>query len=707
MGVPKPPAVKAGCSLMEPPLFLTADQRVGLVTGHVGRWRWGLKQLVIEPQSPHSSRGVGEDVPLSVVLMQKFDHGDLVEQRRGDVDAMRVMVATLGAHHQSGAINLRSSEQATQGWLIVRLGQPVMASMGDEYGLEALLSIEQLGLRSTCDLFLYELTAAQMRGLLQQHPEAVLDVALSAKNGDDAWWANASLPITGWRKTASLDELEELSIRTDTRPRTKHAPRQQERLLRPGGVYIHDSPDPHPVLELGVELAAKGMPLLGLFALPFAETEATRQLPAPSCFALFRSIVDLKTLSSVEEMIDELQRFLWESDRSVVLLNGLDRIGNALGDEAMMAFYRLVVDHVQLGDHALLCTTDLGIFDAMTQHKLQGEAELLMQRDIDAWLAEADVLLDHPLLVPDDDDELMWMEAHLDHHANHSAGAHKGGWSNLEGGSVEVDEDTRLEATSALKGLVDSWPVPEATNPAVVEAAQATSPLVGATPWQASTPELIRPSRKLSEIPVHDLEEPSAVQTSPSRRPRATFVQPKAPRGPRRPQRMKARKPSPQLPKIEPRNKTAFASSSQSDEATFEAIRGRRSSFDQAGLADAAERMDRSLNSFQSSASGGQRELRDAARNTAPIESSRAPVRNTKTLYLPKADDAMLKGPRQGAGPVPSRRSRESSKREQHTDDMDALHREWVSRKERSQFRSTALYDEKGRPLHRFGSDRS
>ena len=637
--------------------------------------------------------------------MDKIDHGDLIEQRHGDVETLRVMVATLEAHHQSGAIRFQANEGHQTGWLLVRLGQPVMASLGDESGLEALLSIEQLCLRSGGDFQLYELSVSQIRKAQQHHPEAVLDLASSVETSKGEWWANTPLPITGWRRTSNLAELDGLDLRTDTRPRTKQRPRRQEQRLSPGGVYLHDSPDPHALLNLGVELAGRGMPLLGLFALPFAETETTRRLPTPSCFALFRSIDGLATLSSQEAMIDELHRFLWESERSVVVLNGLDRIGNALGDQAMMALFRLVVDHVQMGDHALLCTTDLGVFDAMTQHNILGESELLVQHDIDAWLHDTDALLDHPLLIPDADDELMWMEAHLNHHNNETSGDHQSGIFGVEGGSVEVNDEARQEATSALKGLVNSWPQPGALNTTEPTPSGLPPEAIGSTPWQVKPLDGVRPPRHLSDIPLPEQEEaPPPVPEARTRRPRATFVRPKTPRGPRRPQRMKARKPSPRLPDIQMQSRPSFSKDTPSDNATFDEIRGQRATFASDGLAASADRMDQHISSMKRSTPFVQRELRDAVRNSTDASSPKPTVRRSKTLHLAKDDEAMLKGRRQPSGPVPNRRTRESSNRAQHHDDLEALHKEWVARKEQSQFRTTALYDEHGRPLRRFGS---
>ena len=161
--------------------------------------------------------------------MLTVDRGDLIEERRGGVDALRSMVANLAAHHQSGAIRLFTkgdADASLEAWLVVRMGQPVLALTKDEGGLEALLAIEQRSLRHACDLHLYEMTVAQTRAAALQHPHALLEATTDASANADAWWSNTNLPLTGWRRTDSLDDLSGLSVTTDERPRTQ----QQENL---------------------------------------------------------------------------------------------------------------------------------------------------------------------------------------------------------------------------------------------------------------------------------------------------------------------------------------------------------------------------------------------------------------------------------------------------------------------------------------------
>ena len=110
--------------------------------------------------------------------MVVIEHGDLLEQRRGGVDVLRVLVRTLALHEQSGAVHLRRSKQGeepVEGWLLFRLGHPVMAfSSSGLKGLEALLAIEADALDVNNDVELYELSMAALRSTMAEHPDSCL-----------------------------------------------------------------------------------------------------------------------------------------------------------------------------------------------------------------------------------------------------------------------------------------------------------------------------------------------------------------------------------------------------------------------------------------------------------------------------------------------------------------------------------------------------
>ena len=130
--------------------------------------------------------------------MESIEHGDLIEQRRGGVDVLRVLVRNLAVHEQSGAVCIRSSSSSHDrvGWLLFRLGQPVMAFHGESVqnkGLEALLAIEQDALEIENEVLLYELTMNALRSTMREHPESVLHLEHQDANNDGASWWSLSL----------------------------------------------------------------------------------------------------------------------------------------------------------------------------------------------------------------------------------------------------------------------------------------------------------------------------------------------------------------------------------------------------------------------------------------------------------------------------------------------------------------------------------
>ena len=65
-----------------------------------------------------------------------------------------------------------------------------------------------------------------------------------------------------------------------------------------------------------------------------------------------------------------LNAFQWGNERSVLLIDGLDRLGNALGDAGMLDAFRSMCDGVRFNDHVALVTTDLEMFETAVQRRL-------------------------------------------------------------------------------------------------------------------------------------------------------------------------------------------------------------------------------------------------------------------------------------------------------------------------------------------------
>lgn len=489
--------------------------------------------------------------------MVTIEHGDLIEQRRGGVDVLRILVRNLALYEQSGAVSIRSSSDTHErsGWLLFRLGQPVMAFYKSEkasQGLEALLSIEQDALEVDSELNLYELTMNALRSTMAAHPESVLHLEHQEPQGDgESWWSSVRLPSSSWRRASRLEDIETLAL--DTEHRRRSTPGQAGDLpqLEPGVIYLLDSPDPHPLIHLGVELAERGMPLLGLFGLPHANTDSTHRLPTPQCYALLSPHGPYEVLDNREKMEAVVNAFQWGNERSVIVLDGLDRVGNAFGESGMLDLFRSVCDGVRFNDHVALVTTDLEMFETAVQRSILSEVNTLRLSSVEGWINDPDVLWDHPLLLAPDEEEEQWLAAQIQHQGAKVGAQISQDIPVVEGGSFEPDEAERAQATQALSEVVESWPDGQQSTMDAIEDAP-NEVIIGETPWRLNEQFPVNPGRFVSESTPSKTETMPQIPhqqrvATPSR-----SVEPEEPkvRRPRRPQRLPKRKATPSLPSI-------------------------------------------------------------------------------------------------------------------------------------------------------------
>ncbi len=648
--------------------------------------------------------------------MVDIQHGDLLEQRRGGVDVLRTMVRNLAVHEQSGAVQIRTAgnDESHAGWLLFRLGHPVMAfhtGTVEKEGLEALLSIEEDAMDVNNHVELYELSMNALRSVMSQHPSSVLHLEHQAQAREgDSWWSSVRLPSTSWRRAARLEDIDEMALSTEHRRREGMASEVEQGLL-PGGVYILDSPDPHPLIHLGVELAERGMPLLGLFGLPHAQTEATKRLPSPQCYALMSPHGDFEVLGDRDSILSTVNAFQWGNERSVLLLDGLDRLGNAMGDAVMLDVFRSICDGVRFNDHIVLCTTDLEMFETNIRHALTGEASVLRTTTVEGWLHEPDTLWDHPVLLAPDEEEEKWLEAQIRHQGS-LLGA-EGIEAVMEGGSTEVDEATRRDATEQLESVVASW-VDERPSPETGSDLERQTTAVGGTPWRPETEPVINEGRFISDSPRIT----SAPVTVVEERVLKRTVQPKtkvAHRPPtlRPPQRMVARSAPPTLPDIQhgltSRRSSAVAKASH-ELPDWPQVRRVPQAYRKENMDGYAERQNSAVERQQSIKTPLQaKALRDNVATSRDLTDATLPAtRIPRTVELPSAtDDQALPNTLHVVDDSKQQPARESSALPQRQDSIDEMYERWSTFEEQDGLDATALYSEKGEALKRYKGDSS
>ena len=646
--------------------------------------------------------------------MESIEHGDLIEQRRGGVDVLRVLVRNLAVHEQSGAVCIRSSSGTHDrvGWLLFRLGQPVMAfhqgSVQCE-GLEALLAIEQDALEVENDVLLYELTMNALRSTMREHPGSVLHLEHhNDANTGASWWSSVRLPSTSWRRAARLEDIEHLALSTEERRRA--APQRSSAVeLEPGCIYLLDSPDPHPMIHLGVELAERGMPLLGMFGLPHAQTEITNRLPQPQSYALLSPQGGYDVLSERSAMDAVLNAFQWGNERSVLLIDGLDRLGNALGDAGMLDAFRSMCDGVRFNDHVALVTTDLEMFETAVQRRLLADVTLLRTSDVEAWTNDPDGLWDHPLLLAPDEEEEQWLAAQIEHQGA-KVGAALRSEAVLEGGSYEPDAEERAQATQALADVVEAWPVSplsvdETTNADIPSAAGVS---IGTTPWKPVKEQEVIHGRYVSQSPraVEDVQP----APSPERRTKPTRSSVPAPVAVptlRSPQRLPKRKATPSLPPVEagltPRQSSAVVQRAPHlpdwPVRPSNALSYRKENLDV--FAEKQTRAEQRQAPIQRPLQATA--LRDQVSSSPDLANLELPDEHVPTtLNLPAAEGSEPLSNSLRPVEAVEKPSREASSKPQSSVNMDEVYRRWSTFDEPDGMDATALYNEHGEALERY-----
>jgi len=648
-----------------------------------------------------------------------FEHGDLLEERRGGVDVLRVLVRNLAVHEQSGAVEIRASgdEEGRRGWLLFRLGHPVMAFHdGDvtSVGLDALMAIEDDALNVDNEVRLFELTMNALRATMANHPESVLHLEHQPTEGDgESWWSSVRLPATSWRRVARLEDIEEIALSSEHRRRSSVIANKQA--LSPGGVYLLDTPDPHPMIHLAVELAERGIPVLGLFGLPHASTEVTQRLPRPQCYALLSPHGGYEVLEDRASLLATVNGFQWGNERSVLVIDGLDRLGNAFGDDVMLNVFRSLCDGARFNDHAVLCSTDLEMFDTSIRHGLLSEATELPRSTLDAWLDEPDLLWDEPFLLAPDEEEEQWLAAQIQHQGAKLGAASSSVEPVLEGGSSEVDDDLRAEATAALSDVVEGWQTPgispASASPVSDDLQSPTT--IGGTTWRPQTDASFNEGRFISESPRFKAAEDELIQ--PARRRPTPSATPDLPAGPpkmRTAQRLPTRKKPPVLPQPEVKNHHRQTDALAKTSATLppwpehprkkDAFRKENMDAFSLRQADAVDRQgSRHL-------AGPSPELRDVVAASPDVDSDGfSEPTSFQTVTLP----ANTTGQPLSSSLVPVDRdaekpAREAASYEQKTLDMDAVYRAWATFDEKD-MESSVLYNEKGEALKRYQGDAS
>ena len=85
---------------------------------------------------------------------------------------------------------------------------------------------------------------------------------------------------------------------------------------------------------------------------------------------------------------------------SFVVIEGLDYLAIMNEEKEIVHFMRELIDAIRYGNHCLISSVDLSVFQSKNQHLLIREAPIIDDETIDRWLNDHETLSQHPFLEP-------------------------------------------------------------------------------------------------------------------------------------------------------------------------------------------------------------------------------------------------------------------------------------------------------------------
>ena len=167
-------------------------------------------------------------------------------------------------------------------------------------------------------------------------------------------------------------------------------------ILSPGDSYLIDSLNGEKILQLSNIVADLNRPVLFFTRNQSvsADSFSTTGSITPYHLGFKQSKRNQEPdLQSMEQNIDE---FLSSNIRSFVVIEGLDYLAIMNEEKEIVHFMRELIDAIRYGNHCLISSVDLSVFQSKNQHLLIREAPIIDDETIDRWLNDHETLSQHP-----------------------------------------------------------------------------------------------------------------------------------------------------------------------------------------------------------------------------------------------------------------------------------------------------------------------
>ena len=350
--------------------------------------------------------------------MVELPQGNIIEERRGGAGILATLVSEMIKINTSGYIRCeRTPTEAMPrvGQVIVNNGT-IEAAIHEadtiSEGVDALIEIESDCVELDCMLQLIE--DIDTYRVLDLHPNARLNVEAPEENRSSKWWDDVSNRTTGWTKASRLPTIE-ASVEAPEFIQAKAAAMVHKHAiggvtLKPGCVYSNESDS---LFHLAANLKFHGKPLLVISRRSREDLVANFDLPADDCLWLSQKEADDVQFVDIEAIKETVYGFLEGNLRAVLLLDGLEYLANICGSKEVIEMVRELGDRMRFEDDCLLISCDKNAWSKSESAQLMRAAPYLETDILNAWNSDSESLLDHPLMAPPTEEELLLLAEYL------------------------------------------------------------------------------------------------------------------------------------------------------------------------------------------------------------------------------------------------------------------------------------------------------
>ena len=351
--------------------------------------------------------------------MVEFPRGNIIEERRGGASVLATLVNEMIQLNSKGYIRCERTPVESMprvGQVIVTSGSIAAAIHESDAileGVEALIEIESDCLELDCKIQLIE--DVNITRILDLHPTAKLVIDTPEEEKSSKWWQEVSNHSNAWTKASKLPTIE-ASIEAPEFIKTKAASMVNKlaiagKLLKPGCVYSNET---DLLFTLASNLKTHGKPLLVISRKTREDLVVNHNLPAEDCLWLSQRESEGVQFVDIDAIKGTVYGFLEGNLRAVLVLDGLEYLANICGSKAVIEMVRELGDRMRFEDDCLLISFDKAAWNSSEAAQLIRAAPYLESDIIQSWNSDPDSLLEHPLMAPPTEEELLRLEEYLE-----------------------------------------------------------------------------------------------------------------------------------------------------------------------------------------------------------------------------------------------------------------------------------------------------